>query len=41
MQDADLYVGLAGIAGVFVGFAALITVRSGARVIRSRSRRCA
>jgi len=29
MQDADLYVGLAGIAGVFVGFAALITVRSG------------
>jgi len=29
MQDADLFVGLAGIAGVFVGFAALITVRSG------------
>lgn len=29
MQDADLFVGLAGIAGVFVGFAALIAVRSG------------
>jgi hypothetical protein len=29
VQDADLFVGLAGIAGVFVGFAALITVRSG------------
>jgi hypothetical protein len=28
MQDADLFVGLAGIAGVFVGFAALIAVRS-------------
>ena len=29
MQDADLFIGLAGIAGVFVGFAALIAVRSG------------
>ncbi len=29
MQDADLYLSLAGIAGVFVGFAALIAVRSG------------
>jgi hypothetical protein len=29
MQDADLFVGLAGIAGVFVGFAALIAARSG------------
>ena len=29
MQDADLFVGLAGIAGVFVGFAALIAVRIG------------
>ena len=29
MQDADLFVGLAGIAGVFVGFGALIAVRSG------------
>ena len=29
MQDADLLVGLAGIAGVFVGFAALIAIRSG------------
>ena len=29
MQDAELFVGLAGIAGVFVGFAALIAVRSG------------
>jgi hypothetical protein len=29
MQDADLFMGLAGIAGVFVGFAALIAVRSG------------
>jgi len=30
MQDADLFMGLAGIAGVFVGFGALIAVRSGA-----------
>jgi hypothetical protein len=29
MQDAELFVGLAGIAGVFVGFGALIAVRSG------------
>ena len=29
MSDADLLVSLAGIAGVFVGFAALISVRSG------------
>ena len=29
MQDADLLVSLAGIAGVFVGFGALISVRSG------------
>jgi len=29
MQDADLFMGLAGIAGVFVGFASLIAVRSG------------
>jgi hypothetical protein len=29
MQDADLLVQLAGIAGVFVGFGALIAVRSG------------
>jgi hypothetical protein len=29
MQDADLFLELAGIAGVFVGFAALIAVRSG------------
>jgi hypothetical protein len=29
MQDADLFMGLAGIAGVFVGFAALIAVRGG------------
>jgi hypothetical protein len=29
MQDADLLLSLAGIAGVFVGFAALISVRSG------------
>ena len=29
MQDAELFMGLAGIAGVFVGFAALIAVRSG------------
>ena len=29
MQDGDLFMGLAGIAGVFVGFAALIAVRSG------------
>ena len=29
MQDADLFMGLAGIAGVFVGFAALIAIRSG------------
>jgi hypothetical protein len=29
MQDADLSVQLAGIAGVFVGFGALISVRSG------------
>jgi hypothetical protein len=29
MQDADLLVELAGIAGVFVGFGALISVRSG------------
>ena len=29
MQDADLFIGLAGIAGVFVGFGALIAVRSG------------
>jgi hypothetical protein len=29
MQDADLLVALAGIAGVFVGFGALISVRSG------------
>ena len=29
MQDADLFMGLAGIAGVFVGFGALIAVRSG------------
>ncbi len=28
MQDADLFIGLAGIAGVFVGFGALIAVRS-------------
>ena len=31
MQDADLLLSLAGIAGVFVGFAALISVRSGDR----------
>jgi NADH:ubiquinone oxidoreductase subunit 4 (subunit M) len=29
MQDADLFMGLAGIAGVFVGFGALIAVRGG------------
>ncbi|MGZ8652861.1 MAG: hypothetical protein ACXWX5_11905 [Actinomycetota bacterium] len=29
MQDADLYMELAGIAGVFVGFGALIAVRGG------------
>jgi len=29
MQDADLFIGLAGIAGVFVGFGALIAARSG------------
>lgn len=29
MQDADLFLALAGIAGVFVGFGALIAVRSG------------
>ena len=29
MQDGDLFMGLAGTAGVFVGFAALIAVRSG------------
>jgi hypothetical protein len=29
MQDADLLLSLAGIAGVFVGFGALISVRSG------------
>ena len=29
MQDADLFMGLAAIAGVFVGFGALIAVRSG------------
>ncbi len=29
MQDADLFLELAGIAGVFVGFGALIAVRSG------------
>ncbi len=29
MQDADLFLSLAGIAGVFVGFGALIAVRSG------------
>ena len=32
MQDADLLVQLAGIAGVFVGFGALISVRSGAAI---------
>ena len=31
MQDADLLLSLAGIAGVFVGFGALISVRSGDR----------
>ncbi len=29
MQDADLFLSLAGIAGVFVGFGALMSVRSG------------
>ncbi len=29
MQDADLFMELAGIAGLFIGFAALIAVRSG------------
>jgi hypothetical protein len=29
MQDADLFLSVAGIAGVFVGFGALISVRSG------------
>jgi hypothetical protein len=29
MQDADLFLSLAGIAGVFVGFGALISTRSG------------
>ncbi|MDQ1323601.1 MAG: hypothetical protein QG587_936 [Chloroflexota bacterium] len=29
MQDTELFLGLAGIAGVFVGFGALIAVRSG------------
>ena len=29
MQDADLFLELAGIAGVFVGFGALIAIRSG------------
>ncbi len=29
MQDGDLFIELAGIAGVFVGFGALISVRSG------------
>lgn len=29
MQDAELFLSLAGIAGVFVGFGALISVRSG------------
>jgi cation transport ATPase len=29
MQDSELYMGLAGIAGVFVGFGALIAVRGG------------
>jgi hypothetical protein len=32
MQDADLLVQLAGIAGVFVGFGALISVRGGATI---------
>ena len=41
MEDADLFVGLAGIAGVFVGFAALSPSGAAARAIRSRSRRCA
>ena len=35
MQDADLFVGLAGIAGVFVGFGALIAIRSGATMTAS------
>lgn len=29
MQDADLFFELAGIAGVFVGFSALIAIRTG------------
>jgi hypothetical protein len=29
MQDTDLFLSLVGIAGVFVGFGALISVRSG------------
>jgi hypothetical protein len=35
MQDADLLAQLAGIAGVFVGFGALISVRSGATMATS------
>ena len=41
MQDADLFLSLVGIAGVFVGFGALISVRSGgpARLVRRAGRR--
>ena len=37
MQDTELFLSLAEIAGVFVGFGALIAVRSGAAMRRTRS----
>ena len=41
MQDADLFMELAGIAGVFVGFGALIASGVAVRATRSRSPTCA
>jgi len=41
MQDADLFMDLAAIAGVFVGFGALIAVRSGGAAGERKSRGCA
>jgi hypothetical protein len=41
MQDADLFLSLAGIAGVFVGFGALISVRSGDPSEADEARACA
>ena len=38
MQDVELFLSLAEIAGVFVGFGALISVRSGAASGRSKGR---